>query len=100
MTGEEVQQLIEQRLEVLEPESMLLTDDSAQHVGHVGNKGGGHYHLTIVSKQFEGKRTLLRHRMIYNALGDLLPQHIHAIAIEALSPAAFDSSAPRQPNVG
>jgi len=33
--------LIEQKLAVLEPDSVELIDDSAKHAGHAGAKGGG-----------------------------------------------------------
>ena len=78
---------IEQRLAALQPSRMELADDSALHAGHEGAKGGGgHYRLTIVSDQFSGKNTVARHRMIYAALGPMMQQQIHALAIRAYAP--------------
>ena len=78
---------IEQKLAALEPSRMELADESALHAGHAGAKaGGGHYRLTIVSHQFSGKNTLARHRMIYAALGPMMQQQIHALAIRAYAP--------------
>jgi BolA family transcriptional regulator, general stress-responsive regulator len=78
---------IEQRLAALEPSRLELADDSALHAGHEGAKGGGgHYRLTIVSRQFSGKNTVARHRMIYAALGTMMQQQIHALAIRAYAP--------------
>ncbi len=78
---------IEQRLAALEPSRLELTDDSALHAGHEGAKGGGgHYRLTIVSRQFSGKNTVARHRMVYAALGTMMQQQIHALAIRAYAP--------------
>jgi BolA protein len=78
---------IEQRLAALQPSRLELTDDSALHAGHEGAKGGGgHYSLTIVSAQFSGKNTLARHRLIYAALGSMMQQQIHALAIRAYAP--------------
>ena len=74
------------RLAVLEPISLEITDDSVLHAGHAGNTGGGHFTLTIVSSQFSQKTPIMRHRLIYQALADLIPQHIHAISILAISP--------------
>jgi BolA protein len=75
---------IEQRLAVLEPDSIELDDDSARHAGHAGAKGGGgHFELVIVSSQFEGKSLQARHRLIYAALGDMMQREIHAISIKA-----------------
>jgi BolA protein len=79
--------LIEQRLSALEPESLEVLDESGQHAGHEGAKaGGGHYQLVIVSRQFDGKPSQARHRMVYDALGPLMKKEIHALAIKAYAP--------------
>jgi BolA protein len=78
---------IEQKLAALQPSRMELADDSALHAGHEGAKGGGgHFRLVIVSDQFSGKSTVARHRMIYAALGPMMQQQIHALAIRAYAP--------------
>jgi BolA protein len=78
---------IELKLAALQPSRLELRDDSALHAGHEGAKGGGgHYSLTIVSPQFAGKNTLARHRLIYAALGSMMQQQIHALAIHAYAP--------------
>jgi BolA protein len=74
-------------LAVLQPTKIEIADDSQKHAGHVGARsGGGHYRLLIVSTQFASKPTLTRHRMIYSALGDMMKQDIHALAIAAYAP--------------
>ena len=77
---------IKTRLASLEPLSIEIQDNSALHAGHAGNTGGGHFSITIVSSQFSQKSQIMRHRLIYQALTDLIPQHIHAISILAISP--------------
>ena len=79
---------IRERLAALEPLQVELVDESSQHAGHAGwNAGGGtHWRLTIVSPRFTGKPTLARHRMVYEALGELMHNPIHALAITARSP--------------
>lgn len=79
--------LIHQHLAVLQPTAVELTDDSAQHAGHVHNTtGGGHYRLRITAPCFTGQSRIERHRIVHAALGNLLPGRIHAIAITALAP--------------
>ena len=79
--------LIEQRLAALAPESLELTDDSGRHTGHEGARdGGGHYNLVIVSPRFAGQSLQERHRLVYQALADLMPREIHALAIKAYAP--------------
>lgn len=77
---------IRARLAALQPERIEIGDDSALHAGHAGARsGGGHYRLLIVSPHFESRSTVARHRMIYDALGDMMKTDIHALAIRALS---------------
>ena len=79
-------EIIEQRLASLQPICIELKDDSALHKGHAGNSGGGHFTLKVVSSQFSQKSHIIRHRLIYQALADLIPQQIHALSILAISP--------------
>jgi BolA family transcriptional regulator, general stress-responsive regulator len=80
-------ELIRQRLAALEPESIVLDDESAQHKGHAGAaSGGGHFSLTLVSPKFRDLSTLARHRLVYEAMGELMQREIHALSITALTP--------------
>ena len=79
---------IRQRLAALEPLCLEIRDDSALHAGHAGNTGGGHISLNVVSSHFCGKSQIMRHRMIYEALQDLIPDRIHALSIIASIPDA------------
>ncbi|HNV88626.1 MAG TPA: BolA family protein [Methylotenera sp.] len=74
------------RLAALNPISLEIQDDSALHADHKGNAGGGHFSIKIVSSHFSQKSQVMRHRLIYQALADLIPQQIHAISILAISP--------------
>ena len=72
----------------LSPLSLDIEDESAKHAGHAGAAPGGqtHWKLSIVSRRFAGKPTVARHRMVYQALGELMQNPIHALAISARSP--------------
>lgn len=74
---------IRNRLQGLEPAALKIIDDSALHAGHQGNGGGGHFTLHITSSHFCGKSQIMRHRLIYQALSDLMPHKIHALSIKA-----------------
>jgi BolA protein len=79
--------VVRDRLSPLAPSRIELIDDSALHAGHEGAKsGGGHYRLLIVSTAFAGKSSLSRHRLVYDALGDLMRQKIHALSIKSVTP--------------
>ena len=79
---------IRERLAALDPVQVDLVDESSQHAGHAGYRPGGgtHWRLTIVSARFAGQPTVARHRMVYQALGELMQNPIHALAITARAP--------------
>jgi len=78
--------LLRKRLAVLEPQSLDIEDESHLHAGHAGAREGGHYKITIVAAAFAGHNTVRRHRMIHEAVGDLMRGRIHALSIRAFSP--------------
>ena len=82
------EQVIRERLQSLNPVALDLRDESEQHAGHAGSRpeGGTHWQLNIVSEAFRGKSAVARHRMVYEALGDLMHRDIHALRIEASAP--------------
>lgn len=69
----------------LEPEFVSVSDDSASHAGHAGSSGaisGTHFSLHIRAACFNGLSHVKRHRLVYDALRDLMPRGIHALAIQ------------------
>ena len=69
------------------PRRLEVSDESAAHAGHAGAAaGGGHFRVFVVSDRFEGLPRVERHRLVYEAVGDLMPERIHALAIRALTP--------------
>ncbi|MGH8119994.1 MAG: BolA family protein [Gammaproteobacteria bacterium] len=79
---------IKLRLEqALAPAKLDITDDSHLHRGHAGAaSGGGHFSVVIVSDRFTGLNPVQRHRLVYQAVGDMMPAEIHALSIRALTP--------------
>jgi BolA family transcriptional regulator, general stress-responsive regulator len=78
---------VQQRLsEVLAPLELEVRDDSAAHAGHAGAREGSHLSVRIVSDRFSGLTRLARHRLVYDSLSTLMPQGIHALAIDARAP--------------
>lgn len=72
--------------EVLAPLQLEVRDDSAAHAGHAGAREGSHLSVRIVSPCFVGLPRVARHRLVYDALSTLMPQGIHALAIDARAP--------------
>ncbi len=80
--------MIRERLNnALSPSKLEITDDSRLHKGHAGAAGGGgHFSVTIVSDKFSGQSLIQRHRLVYLAVNDMMPNDIHALSIKALTP--------------
>ena len=92
---------IAQRLAVLKPELLTIVDNSASHAGHAGAMShaiargsvhaagtaveaeGTHFEISVVSAAFAGKPLVMRHRMIYELLDDLMKTQIQALKIDA-----------------
>lgn len=79
--------IIEARLqEALAPATVEVEDDGHRHVGHAGAREGGHFTVRITAARFAGLGRVARHRLVYDALGSLGSQGVHALAIVAKAP--------------
>ena len=67
--------------------SLEIEDQSHLHAGHAGAKDGkGHFRVGIIADEFAGLAPLKRHRLVYEAVGDMMDTDIHALTIEARPP--------------
>ena len=77
----------ERLMRELDPVELEIIDESAKHAGHAGAaSGGGHFIVQIVASAFEGKSLIQRHRMVYDAMDELMQSEIHALSIQAKTP--------------
>ncbi|WP_439635569.1 BolA family protein [Oceanicaulis sp.] len=83
------QQIVDRLTQALSPDRLAVTDDSALHAGHSEQARAGESHFTveIVSDAFTGQTRVQRHRLVNQALGDLMKAQVHALAIKAKAPA-------------
>jgi len=72
MTADEVTLLIKAGLPAARVQ--VLTDDDT------------HFEALIVAPQFEGRRMIQRHQLVYATLGPLMGREIHALSIQAFAP--------------
>ncbi|UZE49109.1 BolA family protein [Rhodopseudomonas sp. P2A-2r] len=74
--------------EAFAPQSLDVIDESHLHEGHSGHRPGGetHFRVNIVSRAFEGKSRIDRHRMVNATLAAELAGTVHALAVKALAP--------------
>ena len=87
---------IKEKLErELNPVAIEVEDISYQHAGHAGVRGSDgetHFNLKVVSKEFEGKSLVKRHRLVYGLLQDELQSGLHALSIVAKTPSEVNGS--------
>jgi BolA protein len=70
----------------LAPTALQVQDDSHQHAGHAGARDGRHFSVHVTSARFAGLSRVARHRLVYDSLGPLAAQGVHALAITAKAP--------------
>ncbi|MXO63560.1 BolA family protein [Qipengyuania oceanensis] len=89
MAGPVQQEMEELLREAFAPTRLEVINDSAMHHGHSGDDGSGESHFTVVieAPQFAGMNRLARQRAVIAALGDIVGERVHAVAIKADAPA-------------
>ncbi len=69
------------------PEAAIqVEDESHLHVGHAGAEGGaGHFRVRVVDARFNGLQRIAKHRLVYDAVSDWMPDRVHALNIIAMT---------------
>ena len=83
-----IEQKLTNNLELLHFE---VKDFTGRHLNHEQHNGGFHLEAIIVSENFINKSLIERHKIIYEALGDLLKHEIHAFSMKTLTPDEWES---------
>ena len=83
MTADQIQTLLQA---ALSPTLLEVQDDSHLHAGHAGAREGRHFSVSLCSPRFAGLSRVARHRLVYDSLGPLASQGVHALAITAKAP--------------
>lgn len=94
-----VQASIEKTLQTLSPSYLEIKNES--HMHSVPKDSETHFKITIVTEQFNNKRLVARHQMIYQSLADLMKNPIHALALHTFTPDEWESAeiaVPDSPN--
>lgn len=88
-TGPVAAEITTRLTQALAPTHLQVIDDSEKHRGHGGynpDAGESHFTVEIESPAFQGMNRLARQRAVNHALGDLLVERVHALAIRARAP--------------
>jgi BolA family transcriptional regulator, general stress-responsive regulator len=83
MTAEQIEACLRA---ALAPSSISVQDDSHLHAGHAGAREGRHFSVQLTSARFTGLSRVARHRLVYDSLGPLAAQGVHALALTAKAP--------------
>jgi len=87
MSAERIEMIRERLTSALQPVTLEIIDESAKHAGHAGAaSGGGHFIVDIVAAAFHDKTLIQRHRLVYDAVDDIMHSEIHALSIQARTP--------------
>jgi BolA protein len=94
-----VQQSIEQKLQSLNPVQLSVENESHMHA--VPANSETHFKVTLVTEEFNGLRSLQRHRKINQLLADELAGPVHALALHTYTSQEWEQKhgvAPTSPN--
>jgi BolA family transcriptional regulator, general stress-responsive regulator len=87
MSAERIEMIRTRLTQALQPAKLEIIDESARHAGHAGAvSGGGHFIVNIVAAAFNDKTLIQRHRLVYDAVDDIMHREIHALSIQAKTP--------------
>ena len=78
----EIKRRLELRLDLIHFE---IKDFTGRHLNHKLHEGGFHLETTIVSDDFTDKTLIERHRLVYDAMGELMKHEIHALSMKTLT---------------
>lgn len=90
MAGSVAREMEEKLRDEFAPSRLEIVNDSAKHAGHSGDDGSGESHFTVVieAAAFADMTRLARQRAVIAALGDMVGDRVHAVAIRASAPTA------------
>ena len=78
----EIKKRLEKNLDLIHFE---IKDFTGRHLNHKLHEGGFHLETTIVSDNFTDKTLIERHRLVYDAMGELMKHEIHALSMKTLT---------------
>ena len=80
--NKEIKKRLEEKLDLIHFE---IKDFTGRHLNHKLHEGGFHLETTIVSDDFTDKTLIERHRLVYDAMGELMKHEIHALSMKTLT---------------
>ena len=78
----EIKKRLEEKVDLIHFE---IKDFTGRHLNHKLHDGGFHLETIIVSDNFTDKTLIERHRIVYDAMGELMKHEIHALSMKTLT---------------
>ena len=81
------------------PNVLEVSNESHKHSVPPGSES--HFKVVVISQEFNGRRLVQRHQMIYSILADELAGSVHALALHTYTPDEWiekHSETPESPN--
>ena len=78
-----IKNAIETKLLSLQPQFLEVINESHKH--NVPKGSESHFKVIIVSKEFQGKMLMARHRLVNQLLADELAHFIHALTLHTMT---------------
>ena len=78
----EIKKRLEEKIDLIHFE---IKDFTGRHLNHKLHEGGFHLETTIISDDFTDKTLIERHRLVYDAMGELMKHEIHALSMKTLT---------------
>ena len=75
----------------LELHHFELKDFTGRHLNHKLHEGGFHLEAIIVSDSFDGLTLINRHKKVYEAVGNLMNNEIHALSMKTHTKSEWDN---------
>lgn len=67
----------------------LIAAGFSDAIVRVESDDNTHFGALVIAEEFDGKRALERHQLVYATLGSLVGNEIHALSIRAFTPAEW-----------
>ena len=83
----EIKKRLEEKLDLIHFE---IKDFTGRHLNHKLHEGGFHLEATIVSDNFVDRTLVDRHRIVYEAMGELMKHEIHALSMKTLTKSEWE----------
>ncbi len=81
-----IEEIMKLRLsDAMDLQHFEVKDFTGRHLHHKQNDGGFHLEAIIVSDHFKNMNLIERHRLVYQTMGALMQNEIHALSMKTLT---------------